>query len=76
MGARKKRYSFIDPLLPVWVRLYCRPGFPTDQEVAREVRVYAAARLPRTVLAQPPVRGPRMVGKVSRGATQDIIEID
>jgi hypothetical protein len=44
--SQRKRYSFGDPLLRVWVRLYCRPSCPSDEEVAREVQSYALARLP------------------------------
>ena len=45
--SQRKRYSFSDPLLRVWVRLYCRPSWPSEEEVAREVQSYALARLPR-----------------------------
>jgi hypothetical protein len=45
--SQRKRYSFSDPLLRVWVRLYCRPSCPSDDDVAREVQSYALARLPR-----------------------------
>ena len=45
--SQRKRYSFGDPLLRVWVRLYCRPSCPSDEEVAREVQSYALARLPQ-----------------------------
>jgi hypothetical protein len=45
--SQRKRYSFSDPLLRVWVRLYCRPSCPSDEDVAREVQTYALARLPR-----------------------------
>lgn len=44
--SRQKRYSFTDPLLRLWVRLHCRPVPPTDEEVAREVQLYAMGRLP------------------------------
>jgi hypothetical protein len=44
--SRQKRYSFIDPLLRVWVRLHCRATAPTDDDVAREVHRYASPRLP------------------------------
>jgi len=44
--SHRKRYSFTDPLLRVWVRLYCRPSEPSDEDVAREVRSYALSRLP------------------------------
>jgi hypothetical protein len=44
--SQRKRYSFSDPLLRVWVRLYCRPSPPAEDEVAREVQHYALNRLP------------------------------
>jgi hypothetical protein len=46
--SRQKRYSFVDPLLRLWVRLHCRPVPPGVDEVAREVQSYALARLPQT----------------------------
>jgi hypothetical protein len=45
--ARQKRYTFTDPLLRLWVRLYCRPFPPSPDDVVREVQQYALARLPR-----------------------------
>jgi hypothetical protein len=45
--SQRKRYSFSDPLLRVWVRLYCRPSSPSEEEVAREVQSYALNRLPQ-----------------------------
>lgn len=42
----RKRYTFADPMLRLWVRLYGRPSPPPDDEIAREVRQYALARLP------------------------------
>ena len=38
----RKRYRFRDPLLRLWVRLHCRPCPPSAEEIAREVRDYAA----------------------------------
>ena len=46
VASRQKKYSFTDPLLRLWVRLHCRPTPPTEDEVAREVQMYALARLP------------------------------
>jgi hypothetical protein len=73
--SQRKRYSFSDPLLRVWVRLYCRPSHPSEEEVAREVQTYALGRLP-----QPE---PAMVIAGASGAVADddrkpwgIIEID
>jgi hypothetical protein len=45
--SRYKRYSFVDPLLRVWVRLHCRATAPTESEVVREVHSYVAPRLPQ-----------------------------
>ncbi len=45
--SQRKRYSFSDPLLRVWVRLYCRPSNPSEEDVAREVQTYALNRLPQ-----------------------------
>jgi hypothetical protein len=47
--ARAKRYSYDDPLLRLFVRLYARPVPPSDDEIVREVTAFAAARLPRTI---------------------------
>ena len=46
VSARLKRYTFVDPMLRLWVRLHCRPVPPTEDEVAREVQRYALARIP------------------------------
>jgi hypothetical protein len=64
--SQRKRYSFSDPLLRVWVRLYCRPSCPSDDDVAREVQSYALARLPRPE--------PAMV--VAGGGERDLSEDD
>jgi hypothetical protein len=45
--SRQKRYSFVDPLLRVWVRLHCRPVPPSPEDLAREVHRYAMPRLPQ-----------------------------
>jgi hypothetical protein len=45
--SRQKRYSFTDPVLRLWVHLHCRPVPPTEEEVARSVQRYAAARVPQ-----------------------------
>jgi hypothetical protein len=44
--SRQKRYSFTDPMLRLWVRLNCHATSPSDEDVAREVRHYAVARVP------------------------------
>jgi hypothetical protein len=45
--SQRKRYSFSDPLLRVWVRLYCRTTSPSDEDVAHEVQTYALSKLPQ-----------------------------
>jgi len=47
VAARQKRYSFVDPVLRLWVRLHARPMPPGVDDVAREVQQYAVSRLPR-----------------------------
>lgn len=74
--ARQKRYSFTDPLLRVWVRLYCRPVPPTEDDVAREVHRYALPRLPQpsdAPKAEPP-KADHALAMASAGS--GIIEID
>jgi hypothetical protein len=45
--SRQKRYSYVDPVLRVWVRLHCRPTPPSEEELVREVHRYALPRLPQ-----------------------------
>lgn len=45
--SRQKRYSYIDPLLRIWVRLHCRASAPSEDDLAREVHRYALPRLPQ-----------------------------
>ncbi len=40
IGARQKRYRFVDPLLRVWVRLHCRAVPPAEEDIATEVHGY------------------------------------
>ncbi|MEZ5293335.1 MAG: hypothetical protein R2745_19790 [Vicinamibacterales bacterium] len=48
VASRQKRYSFVDPVLRLWVRLHARSMPPGVDDVAREVQQYAFARLPHT----------------------------
>ena len=72
---RQKRYSFTDPLLGAWVRLYCRTSPPTEDDVAREIHRYALPRLPQHEPAL-------VMATAGGGASEDdkkawgIIEID
>ena len=66
----RKRYRIADPLLRLWLRLSGRPEPPGEEDVAREVHLYALERLggrgiePAGVLAGVP------------GGRGDIIEFD
>jgi hypothetical protein len=72
--SRQKRYSFVDPMLRLWVRLHCRPAPPTDEEVAQEVHAYVMARLPQ---AEPALALAGTVpGDGDREKPWGIIEID
>jgi hypothetical protein len=53
IAAWHKRYGFRDPLLRLWVRLYCRPAPPSDELIALEVQRHAERRL----RASPPEEG-------------------
>ena len=74
--AQRKRYSFSDPLLRVWVRLYCRTTSPGDEEVAREVQAYALSRLPRSEPAMVIAGGGEGVLAADDRKPWGIIEID
>ena len=68
-----KRYTFEDPLLRLYVRLYGRPVPPTDDEIVREVGAYAKARLPHAT--RQPVTVPAEVA-ADTAVRSGIIEID
>jgi hypothetical protein len=44
--SRQKRYSFVDPMLRLWVRLHCRAVPPSEEDIARELHAYVQTRLP------------------------------
>jgi hypothetical protein len=78
--SQQKRYSFTDPLLRVWVRLYCRPSAPSEDDLAREVHRYALLRLPPSDApkSEPPKAAPQSepAFAMAGGASSGIIEID
>jgi hypothetical protein len=66
-----KRYTFEDPLLRLYVRLYGSAVPPGDDEIVREVGAYAKARLPQMT------RQPATVAADAQDAVRSgIIEID
>ena len=71
--AQGKRYSFDDPMLRLYVRLYgrCRP--PSDDEIVREVARYAKATLPA---AREPAAVAVAATAEAAEARSGIIEID
>ena len=46
VSVRRKRYSYIDPVLRLWVRLHCYSAPPDEADLSREVQEYAVPRLP------------------------------
>lgn len=68
--SRQKRYSFVDPVLRLWVRLHARPMPPGVDDVAREVQQYAVSRLPHTT------RDLAAAGTAGERKAWGIIEID
>ena len=71
-----KRYSFEDPILRVYVRLYGRPVPPTDDEIVREIGTYAKSRLPQTKHALVSATAHVSTAEVGLEARSGIIEID
>ena len=81
--ARQKRYSYVDPLLRVWVRLHCRVSPPTEDDVAREIHRFALPRLPQTAAPEAAAPAPALaMVTAGAGLIEDdkkpwgIIEID
>ena len=73
----RKRYSFSDPLLRVWVRLHARPMPPGKADLAREAHEYAVSRLPFMEPSPPPPEAPRPTRRpVIHTRPRNIIEID
>src|SRR5207244_3034387 len=57
VSVQRKRYSFEDPVLRMYVRLHGRVVPPTDDDLVREIHSYAQVRLPRV---PEPVAAPAM----------------
>jgi hypothetical protein len=78
LTSQRKRYSFSDPLLRLWVRLHTNPEPPGDEDLAREVHAYVMARLPETEPSEPELAaaGPRRAPVADREKDWGIIEID
>jgi hypothetical protein len=73
---QRKRYTFADPLLRLFVRLHAQPVPPTTDDIAREVAAFVGVpsvtgTTPIAAAASPEVQAPVAVGDRS-----GIIEID
>jgi hypothetical protein len=78
LTCQRKRYTFADPLLRLWVRIYSHPEPPTEERLAREVQAYAMTRLQTIDAPPPPAERARAAGssRVVLPAASGIIEID
>lgn len=72
-----KRYSYNDPLVRVYVRLYGGPTPPTDADIVREVRRYAQAVIPAAPIAESPAAALPVAARAPEtDRPSGIIEID
>ena len=79
LTCQRKRYSFADPLLRLWVRIYGHPEPPTEERVASEVQAYACSRLQTIDVPAAPAAATTVRTAAARAvapATSGIIEID
>jgi hypothetical protein len=74
VASKQKRYSFVDPLLRLWVRLHCRATRPTEDDIIREVQNYTAARAPMREPA--PASAPAMAYAGAAVSSSDIAAED
>jgi hypothetical protein len=75
LAVRRKRYSFEDPLLRLYVQLYGGAARPAPDAIRREVRAYADRHAPLTVaVTEPALAGAERPAEPGR--TSGIIEID
>jgi len=72
----RKRYTFTDPLLRLWVRLHCRPSPAGEDDIVREVRQYALARLPAATAEPAMAMATAHAAGDEERKTWGIIEID
>jgi hypothetical protein len=73
---RSKRYSYEDPLLRLYVRLYGRPTPPTDNEIVREVQGYAQGKLSPVIARPVPESAAVTVAEGYSRRDSGIVEID
>jgi len=80
LASHRKRYTYSDPLLRLWVRLHSHPTPPGEERTAAEVQTYTLQRLEladaeRAKAGAALVDEPAAVG-ARGGARSGIIEID
>ena len=71
--SRSKRYTIEDPLLRLFIRVHGKAVPPTDDEIVREVRAFAQARLGQMPVAVPE---PAAVAVEAERRASGIVEID
>jgi hypothetical protein len=80
INVERKKYTFDDPLVRLYVRLYTSPEPPSQDRILTETRQFAAARLaaPAAPAAQAPASSQPSAPLVPSDAVRDtgIIEID
>jgi hypothetical protein len=60
LGCQRKRYSYADPVLRLWVRIHGHPEPPNDDLIAREVQGYTVARLQGATASAPEPQQPQV----------------
>ncbi len=77
LNVRQKRYSFLDPVLRLWVRLHGKATPPGEEDLAREAQEYAVQRFPymepAMSIAEPPAA---VTDRWKRDRSWGLIEID
>ena len=76
VSVQRKRYSFADPLLRLWVRLHCCQEPPDETDLSREVQEYAVSRLPHMEPATAGSESPRERDTTAVDQSWNLIEID
>ena len=77
MNVQQKRYSFLDPVLRLWVRLHGKATPPGEEDLAREAQEYAVQRFPYMEPAMSIAESPAAVtDRGPRDRSWGLIEID
>jgi hypothetical protein len=82
LACTRKRYSYADPVLRLWVRIHGHPEPPSEELIAREVQGYAVERLhvadttPPAVQPPPQPSAAMVMAAGAGGRGSGIIEID